>query len=154
MSSRSNLSAFRAQSPATFDGLRAISQGTLLSGLDPELVELVKLRVSQINGCAFCLATHLAEARRLGMAEGRLHLLSAWRESSLFSAAERAALAWAEALTGIADGPVSDAVFDEAAGQFDAEALANLTGAVVAINGFNRVAAAYRFAHPPMAPAS
>lgn len=148
MIARSNLPAFRALSPATVEGLQRISMGTKESGLDPSLVELVKLRVSQINGCAFCLHTHLTEARKLNIKDEVMHLLPAWRESTYFTDRERAALAWAESLTLVAEDGVPDSVFGQAASQFSEAELANLTGAIIAINGFNRVAVTYRFAHP------
>lgn len=148
MTARSTMADFRTLSPTTVEGLLRINDGIKQRGLDPMLVELIKLRVSQINGCAYCLFVHHAEARRLGMDEGRLQLLPAWRESPLFTASERAALAWAEAVTLIAAGPPLDSVLEDARRHFTDEELANLTGAVVAINGFNRIAVSYRFAHP------
>jgi AhpD family alkylhydroperoxidase len=85
MQSRSTLFDYRKLSPATIDGLRGVSDGAKATGLDAILLELVKMRASQINGCAYCLAVHLAEARKLGMSEGALHLLFAWREAACFS---------------------------------------------------------------------
>lgn len=150
MPPRSNLIEFRKLSPATIDGLRGVSEGTRQGGLNGRLLELVKLRASQINGCAFCLAMHIAEARKLGVNDLDMHLLAAWRESSLFSERERAALNWTEALTLVAEGAVSDDTYDHARSQFTDTELAHLTGAIVAINGFNRIAVAYRFPHPPV----
>ena len=150
MTARSSLPQFLKLSPATIDGLRAISDGTKASGLEPRLIELVKVRVSQLNGCAYCLARHVDESHKAGIDDRTLHLLAAWREADLFSQRERAALAWAEAVTLISQGPVEDNVYEQASAQFTPDQLADLTGAVVSINGFNRVAVAYRFALPKM----
>jgi AhpD family alkylhydroperoxidase len=117
-------------------------------GLEAGLIHLIKTRVSQMNGCAYCLHMHTGEARRDGESEARLYLLSAWRESAMYSPRERAALAWAEALTDITNGHVPDAVFEEARSQFSEKELADLTIAVMMINGWNRLAVASRSAHP------
>lgn len=117
------------------------------SGLKPALLELVKIRASQINGCASCLAMHARDARAQGEREERLHLLPAWREAPCYTARERAALAWTEAVTLIADGHVPDAVYEVARREFGEKELVDLTYAVVAINGWNRLAIAFR--RPP-----
>ena len=148
MNPRSTLANFRTLSASTIEGLQKINEGSKKSGLPLTLLEFVKLRASQINGCAFCLAVHLAEARKLGLNETAIHLLSAWRDSSFFDQRERAALAWAEAVTLVAEKPIDDDIFEEASRQFSETELADLTGAIVSINGFNRIAVAYRFAHP------
>ena len=114
------------------------------SGLESRLLELVKIRASQINGCAFCLAMHVRDARAQGEREERLDLLPAWREAPLYTARERAALAWTEAVTLIADGHVSDAVYEAARQEFGEKELVDLTYAVIAINGWNRLAIAFR----------
>lgn len=114
------------------------------SGLEPELLELVKMRASQINGCAFCLDMHTKDARAMGESEQRLYLLPAWRETDFYTERERAALAWAEALTEIADDRVPDEVFAEVRPHFSDDELAYLTLAVVAINSFNRFNVALR----------
>jgi len=114
------------------------------SGLEPALLELVKIRASQINGCAFCLAMHVRDARQMGEDEERLDLLPAWREAPLYTARERAVLAWTEAVTLIADGHVPDAVYAVARQEFGEKKLVDLTYAVVAINGWNRLAIAFR----------
>ncbi len=116
-------------------------------GLETSLMELVKMRVSQINGCAFCLSLHGRDARRSGESEQRLYLLSAWRESSLYNPRERAALAWAEALTSIADTHATDDVFDVAREHFSDEELTNLTLLVCQINSWNRFAIGFRYRH-------
>ncbi len=113
-------------------------------GLDHKLLELVKLRASQINGCAWCMDMHSKELRAAGEYEQRLHLLSAWRECPFYSERERAALAWTEALTLLTAGNVPDEVFAQARAQFSEEELVKLTVAVVAINGANRINVAFR----------
>jgi AhpD family alkylhydroperoxidase len=114
------------------------------SGLEPSLQELIKLRVSQINGCAFCIDMHFREAKAKGEREERLYLLDAWRESPVYTPKERAALAWAEAVTLVSETHVPDEVYAEAREHFDDTALVNLTLAVVAINGWNRFAISFR----------
>jgi AhpD family alkylhydroperoxidase len=119
--------------------------GTYLAGcgLEHGLVELVKIRVSQINGCAFCIDMHTKDARAAGETEQRIYALNAWRETPFFSDRERAALVWAETVTHIGSG-VSDAVYAEARQQFSEKELVDLTWAVVAINGWNRIAISFR----------
>ncbi len=113
-------------------------------GLETQLLGLVKMRASQINGCAFCLDMHSKDARAAGETEQRLYLLNAWREAPFYSDRERAALAWTEALTLIADNQVPDAVFHAAREHFSEEELVNLSLAIVAINGWNRLAISFR----------
>jgi AhpD family alkylhydroperoxidase len=114
------------------------------SGLEHSLLELVKMRASQINGCAYCLDMHFKDATVAGETPQRLYLLDAWREVKFYSARERAALAWTEALTLITDGHVPDDVFAEARRHFTEEELTNLSLAVVAINSWNRLQIAFR----------
>ena len=118
------------------------------SGLEPALINLVKTRASQINGCAYCIHMHTREARGRGESEERLYLLDAWRESPLYTERERAALAWTEAVTLVAKTHVPDAVYDEARRHFSAEELVKLTVAVVTINAWNRIAISFRAVHP------
>ena len=132
----------------TTNALISISAAVKKSGLDPKIIELVKVRASQINGCAFCLNMHVVEAREAGETDARLHVLAAWHESPYFTQRERAALAWTEALTLVADCHVPDEVFAEASAEFDEAELAQLTSAIVTINAWNRIAVAYRFLHP------
>ena len=113
-------------------------------GLERPLLELVKLRASQINGCAYCIDMHTKDARALGETEQRLYSLSAWRETPFYTDRERAALAWAEAVTTVADSHVPDEVYDAASRQFDDKELVDLTLAIVAINGWNRLAISFR----------
>ena len=135
---------FRTASP---DGAKAIAQLHAFvhrCGLERTLLELVKLRASQINGCAHCIDMHTKELRADGESEQRLYLLDAWRESPFYSDRERAALAWTEALTLVTEGHVPDEVYEIARGQFSEQELANLTLAIVAINGANRLNIAFR----------
>lgn len=132
----------------TTAALVSIGAAVKESGLDPKIVELVKVRASQINGCAFCLNMHVVEARDVGETDARLHVLAAWHESPAFTPRERAALAWTEALTRLDQGHVPDEVFAEASAAFEEAELAQLTSAIVTINAWNRIAVAYRFQHP------
>lgn len=116
--------------------------------LDPALLDLVKLRASQINGCAYCIHMHATDARARGESEERLYLLDAWRESPLYSPRERAALAWTEAVTRIGEGHAPDAVYDGLPPHFSEAEIANLTAAIAMINLWNRMAIALRTQHP------
>jgi AhpD family alkylhydroperoxidase len=116
--------------------------------VDPRIAELVKIRASQINGCANCLAMHCAEARAKGETEERIWLLDAWREAPCYSEAERAALAWTEALTLIADAQASDPVYAELARHFSEEEQVALTLLIVSINGWSRIAIGFRLYDP------
>jgi AhpD family alkylhydroperoxidase len=120
-------------------------------GMDPGLRELINLRASQINGCAFCIAMHVAEARRLGVHEDRLHLINVWREAPIYSARERAALAWTEAVTVLSDGHVPDDVYELARAEFSERELTDLTYAIVTINSWNRLCVSFR-APPKVSP--
>jgi AhpD family alkylhydroperoxidase len=111
---------------------------------EPSLIELVKMRASQINGCAYCLDMHSKDARAEGESEQRLYALNAWRETPFFTDRERAALAWTEAVTLVTPGHVPDEVYEEARKHFSEEELVNLSMAVVSINGWNRLAIAFR----------
>ncbi|MER5833239.1 carboxymuconolactone decarboxylase family protein [Streptomyces sp. NPDC002130] len=112
--------------------------------LEPELLELVRIRASQINGCAFCLDLHTRDAREQGETERRLHTLNAWRETPFFTERERAALALTEAVTLVHDGRVPDAVYAEAAAVFDENQIAALIWTATVINAYNRIAIATR----------
>jgi AhpD family alkylhydroperoxidase len=114
------------------------------AGLDPDLAQLVDIRASQLNGCAFCLDMHVKQARLQGERELRVHHVAIWRESPLFSARERAALAWTEALTHLASTGVSNETYAQAREQFSEKELSDLTFGVMAINGWNRMAVAFR----------
>lgn len=122
----------------------AFEKAVAASGLEPTLLELLRLRASQLNACAYCIDMHTKDARAGGESDQRLHALSAWRETPFFSERERAALALAEALTLVAGHGVPDEVFEEAARHFTEEELAKVVFAVVAINGWNRLNAVAR----------
>jgi AhpD family alkylhydroperoxidase len=122
-------------------GLEEVVEG---STLEPKLLELVKMRASQLNGCAYCLDMHSKDARACGESEQRLHVLAAWREAPFYSKRERAALAWCEALTLLPQTGAPDDVYAQAREQFDEEELVALTLAIVAINGWNRFAVGFR----------
>jgi AhpD family alkylhydroperoxidase len=136
---------FQNLAPKATAALIALS--STAEGLDSSLTELVKLRVSQINGCAFCVHMHSAKLRHDGVANDKLDSLVVWRESPRYSSKERAALTWAEALTELHPDHVSDADYALASAEFSPAELASLTAAIVTINSWNRIAIAYRF--PP-----
>ncbi len=132
-------------SPDGFKAMRQLQEHVETCGLEHKLLELVKMRASQINGCAYCLDMHSKDARAAGETEQRLYVLNAWREAPFYSERERAALAWTEALTRIADSHgVPDALYDEVRKQFSDKELADLSLAVIAINGWNRLAIPFR----------
>lgn len=114
------------------------------TGLEPSLLELVRMRASQINGCAFCLDMRTKDARTAGETEQRLYALNAWRETPFFSERERAALEWTEAITLIAEGHAPDEVFARVCESFSEKEIVDLTLAIVSINGWNRIAIATR----------
>lgn len=130
--------------PGVLDAMRGLESYTHASGLERKLIELVKMRASQMNGCAYCIDMHSKDARANGETEQRLYALDAWRETPFFDERERAALEWTEAVTRVADGHVPDAVFDEVRKCFSEKELVDLTLAIVAINGWNRLAIAFR----------
>jgi len=137
--------------PQTYQAMMALEQTIADSGLEHSLLELLKTRVSQINGCAFCIHMHTTDARKAGESEMRLYLLSAWRESSAFSERERAALAWADALTLIHQTQAPDADYEGLKAQFSEAEQVNLTFAIGTINTWNRLAVGFRLAHPAVA---
>ena len=139
---------YQTASPDTMKALLALEQKVRASGLEHSLVELVKTRASQINGCAFCIHMHTRDARAAGESEDRLHLLAAWRESPLYTTRERAALAWTESLTRIADTGAPDADFALARDAFTDDELAKLTLLIGTINIWNRFAIGFRAIHP------
>ncbi len=137
MSDRINL---LKESPEAYKAMAGIEEYLRNSALDKKLYELVKIRASQINGCAYCINMHTRDARKAGETDQRMHLLNAWRETELYTAKERAALALTEAVTLIADHHVPDDVYEETAKYFDQKELAALIMAIVAINSWNRIA--------------
>ena len=150
---QSRLNPYRA-APAMMKGLSALDSVLQTGGLEQSLVELVKIRASQINGCAYCLHLHTRDARAGGESEARLYLLDAWRDSPLYTDRERAALAWTEAVTLVAQTHVPDAVYDDARNYFDDEELVQLTLRVATINVWNRIATSFRSVHPVEAEAA
>lgn len=130
--------------PEMMEALGALENAVRASGLERSLIELVKIRASQINGCAFCLHMHTRDARAHGETEERLYLLDAWREAQLYSERERAALAWTQAVTLVAQTRVPAAVYDEVRRHFDEAELVKLTLLVATINAWNRIAISFR----------
>jgi AhpD family alkylhydroperoxidase len=131
-------------SPGGIEAMLGLQKAVDHSGLDHKLLELVKIRASQINGCAYCLDMHTKDAIAIGEKEQRIHLLAAWRESPFYSSHERAALAWCEALTRISLSGAPDPLYDELEKLFLPEEIVELTLAIVAINGWNRLAVAFK----------
>ena len=134
--------------PDTIKALVAVEDQVKASGLEQSLIELVKTRASQINGCAFCINMHTADARKYGETEQRLYLLNAWRESPLYTERERAALGWTEALTLISETHAPDQDYEAMRAQFSETEAVNLTVLIGAINAWNRVAIGFRSVHP------
>jgi len=141
---KSRLDWFKV-APDTAKALFGLQAVVNESGLEPALLELVKMRASQINGCAYCIDMHTKDARAAGETEQRLYLLNAWREAAhLYSERERAALAWTEAVTTIAEGHAPDEIYQEARARFADAELVKLTLAIVSINAWNRLNIAFR----------
>lgn len=141
MSQRIN---YAAQSPELFRKMSDLSLATKKGAIEKSILTLVDIRVSQLNGCAFCLDMHVKEAKIEGERELRVHHVAIWRESSLFSARERAALGWAEGLTRLSPEGVSDELYTEVREQFSEKELSDLTFAVMTINAWNRVSVGFR----------
>ncbi|MGA8626658.1 MAG: carboxymuconolactone decarboxylase family protein [Pseudolabrys sp.] len=131
-------------SPAAYQAVSALQSYVDKSGLDAKLRDLIKIRASQINGCAYCLAMHTRDARKLGETDERMHLLNAWREAPVYSERERAALGWIEAITLVTQGHVPDEAFEAVRQQFSEKEIVDLTAAAIAINRWNRIAIAFR----------
>lgn len=130
--------------PEALKGMLELEKYVANSGLEKSLYELVKFRASQINGCAYCMDMHTKDARKEGETEQRLYTLSAWRETPFFTERERAALEWTEALTLISEDEISDELYELVAEQFNEKEHLALTMAIVAINGWNRLAISFR----------
>lgn len=135
---------FSTLSPAAYQGLIATGQALAQSSLGQELVELIYLRISQINGCAFCLGKHAETLREQGVSQAKLDRLAGWRISELFDARERAALEWAETLTAVAEKGAPDVAYEPLKAQFSDAEIADLTFAVALMNAFNRLAVGMR----------
>lgn len=138
--------------PKSWNAMLALQDTVNKCGLEQTIMELVKLRASQLNGCAFCIAMHTRDALKHGISQERMHLLNAWREAPLYSEREQAALAWTEALTCITQGHAADAVYEQVRQQFSAEETASLSFAIAAINVWNRLAISARI--PPQVEAA
>ena len=130
--------------PGAITAMRGLETYVRHCGLERSLLELVKLRASQINGCAYCVDMHTKDARAQGETEQRLYAVSVWEETPFFTERERAALAWTEAVTLVGQGHVPDDVYEQGRGSFSETELVNLTLAIIAINGWNRLAISFR----------
>ena len=139
---------YRTAAPEAFKPMYDMEAYIKSCGLEYALIKLVKVRASQINACAFCLHMHTSEARAAGESERRLYLLDAWRESQLFTARERAALAWTEALTLVSETHVPDEAYEAVKAQFTPKEIVDLTMAICQINSWNRLMVGFRAVHP------
>lgn len=137
MSARINM--YKAY-PDLYKAMSGIEKAAKESGIDEKLYELIKIRASQINGCAYCINMHTRDARKIGETDQRMHLLNAWRETDLYTPQEQAALEFTEAVTLIAQGPIPDEIYENVAKHFDEKQIAGLMTAIIAINGWNRIA--------------
>lgn len=135
---------YRRTYPAAISAMSGLEDAVHTSSLEPELLELVKLRASQLNGCGYCVDMHTKDATAIGVDVQRLHLAAVWKEAPVYSPRERAALAWCEALTLLPESGASDELYSEVEREFSTEEIVALTLAVVAINGWNRFAVALR----------
>lgn len=145
---RISYETFQKTAPGAQAALLAMGRSTEESSLDKTIVELAKLRVSQINNCAFCLQIHLNVSRRLGVVQEKLDLVATWHEAGIFSDKECAALAWAETLTRLADRSVPDEAYEAVRRHFNEDEVIVLSAAIANINAWNRLGAAFRFAPP------
>ena len=147
-SARIDYQVFQQIIPEMGTGMAAISHALRKSGLEPQLVELLKIRISQLNGCAFCIQYHLNDARKLNVSAAKLDLLAAWREAGIYTDRETAALDWAEHVTLIANHHIDDEAYSRLTIQFTEREIVFLTTAIGQINFWNRVAAPLRFTPP------
>jgi AhpD family alkylhydroperoxidase len=138
---------FKTLAPDAYDVVLSLGRMAARAGIDKQLLELIKLRASQINGCAFCVQYHILQGESLGVPADKLNLVVVWREAPQFAPRDRAALAWTEALTRLTDG-VSDEVYAQASAEFSDKELTYLTSAIASINVWNRFGAAYRWTPP------
>src|ERR1700733_16183226 len=145
---------FYQAAPETMKAMMTLENQIQASGLEQSLMELVKTRASQINGCAFCINMHTEDARKRGETEQRLYLLNAWREAPVYTDRERAALAWTEAVTLISETHAPDNVYEEVRGQFSETETVNLTMLIATINAWNRLAVSFRAVPPVRAKAT
>lgn len=135
---------YRKAAPDAFKAMLDLELAVHRGNLEKSLIELVKMRASQINGCGYCLDMHSKDARAAGETEQRLYVLPAWREAPFYSARERAALAWTEAVTQVASNDLPDALYQEVHQEFGDKGMVELTLAIIAINGWNRLAIGFR----------
>ena len=146
--SRIDYKDFQSIIPEMATGMAAVSHALRKSGIEPEILEMLKVRVSQLNGCAFCIQYHLNDARKLNVPAAKLDLLAAWREAGIYSEREAAALGWAEHVTLLASHHIDDEAWAAVSAHFSQRELAFLTTAIGQINFWNRVAAPLRFTPP------
>ena len=147
-SARIDYKDFQSIIPEMATGMAAVSHALRKSGTEPELIEMLKVRVSQLNGCAFCIQYHLNDARKLNVPAAKLDLLAAWREAGVYSEREAAALDWAERVTLLANHHIDDESFTRVSAHFSEREIAFLTTAIGQINFWNRIAAPLRFTPP------
>jgi AhpD family alkylhydroperoxidase len=145
---RIEFAEFEKIAPEVRAALTALSKAVGDSGFDKALIELIKIRASQINGCTFCVQFHLNLARKFGVPQTKLDLVAVWRDAGIFNAREMAALAWTETLTHVTPSGVADEDFAAARNEFDKSELVFLTAAIASINAWNRIAMAFRFLPP------
>ena len=145
---RLDWTVFQETVPEFASGMAAITRALKNSGIEPELRELIKIRASQLNGCAYCIQYHLNDARKLNVAAEKLDLLAAWREAGIYSPRESAALEWTERVTLLAQHPIEDKDYASLAEHFSPREAAFLTVAISQINAWNRIAAPFRFTPP------
>ncbi len=135
---------YHSVSPGALRAMLGLERYVRESGLEPTLIELIKIRASYINGCAYCIDMHTKDARIAGETEQRIYAIPVWRETPFFTPRERAALAWTEAVTKVADDGVPDSVYEETRAHFTESEIVNLTMAIVTINGWNRISVSFR----------
>jgi AhpD family alkylhydroperoxidase len=144
---RGEYANFKTLAPDVYEIVSALGRAAAKAGIEKQLLELVKLRASQINGCAFCVQYHILQGEKFDVPADKLNLVVVWREAPQFTQRERAALAWTEALTLLSEG-ISDEVYAEASAVFSEKELLYLTSAIASINSWNRFGAAYRWSPP------
>jgi len=145
---RIDYKVFQGIIPEVATGMAAVSHALRKSGVEPEIIELLKVRASQLNGCAFCVQFHLNDARKLNIHAAKLDLLATWREAGIYTEREVAALDWTEHVTLLAQHHIDDEVYERVSAHFSEREIAFLTTAIGQINFWNRVAAPLRFAPP------
>lgn len=142
---RSDRSSFEQAAPEIVRALGMLEKAVENSGLDKKLIEMIKIRASQINNCAFCVQYHLNVARKAGLASAKIDLVATWRDAGIYSDRECAALAWTEALTQMSQQHISDTLYEDIRANFTEQETAFLTSAIAAVNAWNRIAGALKF---------